>query len=131
MSNQPVVVQSGGPMGPSNEHVRSIALDLILTILLCGLFNLYVQYRQMVAVNAMLRQEKYSFLIWFFLTLITCGLYHIYHEYRKSSDIAGVMGDMNSNEPIISIILTCFGLHIIADAIQQSKINQYYGNTEL
>lgn len=130
MEKPPVPVASSAP-APQSEHVRNIALDLVLTILFCGLFNLYVQYKQIEAVNSMLRQEKYSFLIWLFLTLITCGLYHIYHEYRKSSDIAEVMNEPNSSEPIISIILTVFGLHIVADAIQQAKINQYYGNTQL
>ena len=35
-----------GPISPSErqEHVRSVALDLILTILTVGLFNIYIQY---------------------------------------------------------------------------------------
>jgi uncharacterized membrane protein len=116
---------------PASEHVRSIPKDIVFTILTCGLFNLYVQSRQMKAVNAMLNQEKYSFLPWFLLTLITCGLYHIYHEYRKSTDIALVMKDHDPSEALVCIILTLFGLWIITDAIQQTHINRHYGSTRL
>ena len=112
-------------------HVRNIARDIVLTILTCGLFNLHVQHRQMQAVNEMLRQQKYSFGKWFLLTLATCGLYHLYHEYRKSTDRLLVMKDQNPNEPIICLLLTMFGLWIVADAIQQSHINRHYGSTAL
>lgn len=113
------------------RHVRNIALDVILTILTCFLYNFYVQYKQIEAVNDMLKEEKYSFVAWILFTLITCGLYHIYHEYRKSSDIAKILKKDENSAGLISVILTFFGLSIICDAIQQSEINTYYGNTSL
>lgn len=114
-----------------SEHIRSIILDLLLTLLTCGLFNIYVQYVQMEAINAMLGRTKYSFLLWALFTIITCGLYHIYHEYRKTVDICQVRGSKNSYEPLISVVLAVFGLSILADAIQQSLINRYYGDEHL
>ena len=121
------------PVSPSSgsEHVRNIALDIVLTIFTCLLFNLYVQYRQMKAVNAMIKEEKYLFAPWLGLTIITCGLYHLYHEYRKSSDIARVVPGVNPNEPVIFILISLFGLSIIADAIQQTHINRYFGSSSL
>ena len=116
---------------PASEHIRNIAFDLVFAIITCGLFNIYVQHRQMKTLNAMLKQEKNSFWSWFLLTLITCGLYHIYHEYRKSSDIALVTKQSGDTEPVICIVLSIFGLAIVADAIMQSHINQYYGSTSL
>jgi hypothetical protein len=113
------------------EYVRNIALDLILTLLTLGLYNLWVQHRQMVAVNAMLRQDKYSFWRWFLLSLVTCGIYHVYHEFRKSEDIARVLGRPGSNDGLVNLILTIIALGFIADAIQQSRINEYYGSTAL
>ena len=112
-------------------HIRSIVTDLVLTVITCGLFNLYVQYVQINAVNDILKSEKYSFILWFLLTLITCGLYHIYHEYRMTLDIANALGFKDSHEPLISIVLTALGLGIVADAIQQSLINRYYGSETL
>ena len=114
-----------------SEHVRNIALDIVITILTCGLFNIYVQYRQILALNAMLKEEKYSFPMWLLLVIVTCGLYHIYHEYRMSTDLANILRQNDSKEAIISVVLTAFGLHIVCDAIQQSHINQYYGVTRL
>ncbi len=109
-------------------HIRSIALDIVLSVLTCMLYNIYWQYKQMGAINAMIKQEKYSFSIWLILTLITCGLYHIYHEYRKSQDIDRALGRTNSNEPLVMVLLTVLGLSIVADAIQQSSINSYFGD---
>ncbi len=110
--------------------VSSIALDIFLTIITLGLFNLYIQYRQMNAINEMLNTRKYIFFSWFFLTIITCGLYHVYHEYMKSNDIDLALGT-GSNSPVVVIILSVCGLAFVADAIQQSGINRYYGNDSL
>jgi Domain of unknown function (DUF4234) len=113
-----------------SEHVRNIVLDIVLVLVTCHLWTLYVQHRQMVAVNAMLRENKYSWGLWFILSLITCGIYHIYHEYRKSSDIDRVL-KVQSNEPVINILLTIFGLTVVADALQQAQINRFYGSHSL
>lgn len=114
-----------------NKHVRNIPLDIILTILTCFLYNIYIQYKQCQAVNDMLKEYKYSFVHWLIFTILTCTLYHIYHEYRKSSDIAVVMKKEANSPGLISIILTIFGLSIINDAIQQAEINTYYGSSGL
>lgn len=114
-----------------SEHIRSIPWDLIWTLLTCYLYTLHVQHRQILAVNDMLKQNKYDFWHWLLFTLLTCGLYHIYHEYRKSTDIVAVMGTPNSYEPLLSVLLTCFSLHMVADAVQQVQINKFYGSDKL
>jgi hypothetical protein len=119
----------GLPM--KNQHVRNIALDIILTIITCYIYNLYVQYKQMEAVNDMLKEEKYSFIFWLLFTILTCGFYHIYHEYRKSSDIARLRGKDEGTAGLTAVVLTLFGMFIICDAIQQSEINTYYGHQQL
>ncbi len=119
------------PQPPQSEHVRDIAKDIIFTLLTCGLYNIYIQAQQIKAVNAMLRQDKYSFGSWFLLTLVTCGIYHIYHEYRKTSDLCVIFKDLNENEPILTVLLAIFGMSIVADTIQQTHINRYYGSTGL
>ncbi|WP_141735318.1 DUF4234 domain-containing protein [Oligoflexus tunisiensis] len=114
------------------QYVRSVAVDIILTIVLCGLWNIWVQARQMRAVNYMINKDKYHFLPWLLLTLITCGLWHIYHEYRKSQDISLAMNKgPGDNSPIVHLLLSIFGLSIIADALQQSEINSYFGDQGL
>lgn len=113
------------------RHVRNIALDIILTIVTCFMYNLYVQYKQMEAVNDMLKENKYSFVLWFLLTMLTCSLYHIYHQYRKAGDVARMMKKDEGSAGLTALVLTLFGLGIICDAIQQSEINAFYGNRSL
>lgn len=114
------------------NYVRSVAIDIILTIVTCGLWNIWVQARQMRAVNFMINKEKYRFWIWAGLTLITCGLWHLYHEFRLSQDISIAMGKGPSDiSPVVHLLLSIFALSIIADALQQAEINSYFGSTEL
>lgn len=115
----------------NSPHVRNIGLDLLFTLLTCGLYNIYVQYRQILALNEMLKEERYSFLNWLIFVVLTCGLYHIYHEYRTSEDLCRLLNLQDSKEPIIAVILTVFGMHIVCDAIQQYHINRFYGVTKL
>ncbi len=112
-------------------HVRSIVLDLVLTLFTCGLFNFYVQYRQIEAVNDMLDSRKYDFVFWILFCFITCGLYHIYHEYRKSGDVAEVLKKDRGTAGLIAVVLTLFGFWAINDAIQQAEINAFFGNKQV
>jgi hypothetical protein len=114
-----------------NEHVRNIAVCLILSLVTCGIYNMYWQYAQMQSVNQMLNEERYSFWRWFLFTMLTCGIYHVYHEYRLSTDIAKVLKREPSNEGLIAILLSLFGFSFVVDAIQQSQINEYFGSTAL
>lgn len=114
-----------------NQHVRNIPLDIVLTLITCFLYNIYVQYKQCAAVNDMLKEYKYSFVQWLIFTILTCGLYHIYHEYRKSSDVAVLLKKDPSSAGLIAVVLTAFGLSIVNDAIQQSEINGFYGSPGL
>ena len=113
------------------QFIRSIVADIVLTIITCGIYNIWVQYKQMETVNFMLKEEKYSFFPWLILSFITCGIYHVYHEYRKTQDICRVLGEPNSNEPLVNLVLSLFALHIVADALQQALINRYFGDDEL
>jgi Domain of unknown function (DUF4234) len=109
------------------EHRRSIAVCLLLTLVTCGLYDIYWQYRQMLSVNDMLGERKYRFGPWLLLTLLTLGFYNIYHEYRVTSDIARVTGRAGRRDAWIAAVLSAVGLSILVDAIQQSRINAHYG----
>jgi hypothetical protein len=115
----------------NSVHVRNIALDLILALITCGLYNIYVQYKQIEALNEIVKSEKYNFMTWLLLTIVTCGLYHIYHEYRMTEDLVKNVAGTSPQEPLISLVLACFGLSLIVDAIQQTHINRHYGSHDL
>src|SRR5687767_134718 len=114
-----------------SEHIMNIVLSLVLTLVTCGLYNLYWQHRQMLAVNDLLGETKYQFWPWLLFTLVTLGLYHVYHEYRMSEDIARLTRPEQKHDGLIAILLTVFGLPFVADAIQQSYINAYFGDDRL
>ena len=65
--------------------IRNIVLDIIFTIITFGLFNIYIQYCQIIAINDMLKEEVF-FLKWLIFWLITCG-YTIFMWYVKGNEV--------------------------------------------
>ena len=114
-----------------NDHVRNIGLDIVLSLVTCGLFYIYWQYRQILALNEMTHPGRYNFVKWIAFTILSCGIYHIYHEYRKSLDICKTTGESDSNDAIIHLLLALFGLSIVADALQQAEINKFFGHESI
>ena len=47
---------------PRADGVRSIAFGIIFSILTCGIYSLYWQYKQMVTLNGWLGRDRLSFL---------------------------------------------------------------------
>lgn len=123
MQTQP----AGGDFERENYNLN-IALYLILTLITCGLFNLYWNYKQMEACNYLLKREEFRFLYWLLLSIITCGIYHIFYQYKMGSSIVEIQRTTNKtiseSLPIISCLLTIFGLSIVVDCIHQHEINK-------
>lgn len=110
------------------ERFKSnIAWDVVLSILTCGIYNLFWQYRQIRAINTLLGEERLSFTRWLILSVLTCGIYHIYYEYIVGREIEALQERFavtrSSSLPATSVILAVVGLSIVADAIQQREIN--------
>jgi hypothetical protein len=112
----------------SSEHHIDIATGIILSVVTCGLYNIYWNYRQFQAMNQLLGREEFKFVLWLLLSIVTCGLFHIYYEYRMGAELYGWLKgqgrDVNSNLPIIGLVLACLGLTVITDAIYQHEINK-------
>jgi len=108
----------------------NIPLYLVLTILTCGIFNLYWNYRQMEACNALLNRREFSFWIWLLLTILTCGIYHIFYQYKMGAAIVELQHIMNRDLfdklPLISVFVTILGLSVVVDCIHQHEINKIY-----
>ncbi|MBI3566053.1 MAG: DUF4234 domain-containing protein [Elusimicrobia bacterium] len=112
----------------SSEHRVDIAAGIIFSIITCGFYNVYWNYRQMQAMNALLGRPEYDFLKWLLLTIVSCGLYHVYYEYKMGSDLQTWLVQnnhvVNPNLAIVGLILSVFGLTVIADAIYQNELNK-------
>ena len=116
---------------PKNDAVRSIALGIIFSLLTCGIYALYWQYKQMETLNAWLRRNEYSFWLWLLLSIVTCGIFGIYYEYKMASGINEIQHNNDwyvaNNLAVICVVLAVFGIGIASLAIQQSEINKFYG----
>jgi hypothetical protein len=123
----------------TNKNVRTIWLDLFLTLLTCGLWNVRVQYVQMEALNLWLDEKgarlqlhhRYSFLKWGVLCLITLSLWHIYYEWKKSQDVATLSMRERGLDGVLAVVLSILGFSIVVDAIHQTFINQHFSTKEV
>jgi len=116
-------------------HTRPVALpepsnvakDVILSLITCGLWDIFWQYKQMQAVNMLLGRKEFSFFKWLVFTILTCGLYHIYHEYLMGRAIVEIQHQYglptSESLPAVSIVLALISLGIITDALQQKELN--------
>lgn len=104
---------------------KSIFIDILLTIITGGLWNLWVQYRQIRDSNLILPPDRRkSFLMMLILTFITFGIYFIWHEYRLTKDLhIRSQGREKTEVEILCAVATFFGLWFIVDSYQQSLLN--------
>lgn len=109
-----------------NNFKRNIVVDILLTLVLCGLWNIVIQNTHIQALNEIKKEPgRYSLLRLVLLSLLTCGLYIIYFEYRKAKDIAEITGTDETGECVLAIVLSVLCLSWVYDAIFQSKLNQW------
>jgi hypothetical protein len=116
---------------PQSEAVVPVATGIIFSLLTCGIYLLFWHYRQMKVLNAWLGREELNFWVWFGLSIITCGIFAIYYEYKMAQAINEIQENhdmrVNSDLPVISVLLSIFSLSLVSTAIQQADINKFYG----
>lgn len=126
ISYNPYMSEIHKPLAP--DHRLDIATGIILSLVTCGLYNIYWNYREFEAMNELLGKEEYRFWTWALLSLVTCGIYHVYYEYKMGSDICAYMKskglEVNANLPMLGLALSAFGLTIVADAVYQHELNR-------
>src|SRR5579863_2119645 len=79
----------------SSEFRHDIALGIVLSLITCGIYNVYWNSQQFKAMNYLLGREEYNFWKWILLTLVTCGLCHVYYEYKMGSDLLEILNARN------------------------------------
>ncbi len=119
---------------PAAEGARSIVVDILLTLVTCGIYGIYWQFKQMEILNAWLGREDFSFGLWLILTIVTCGIFAIYYEYKMAHAIIEIQQanglPVKSDLPLICVVLSLFATFIPSLAIQQSEINALYNITD-
>ncbi|MCP3914141.1 MAG: DUF4234 domain-containing protein [bacterium] len=116
---------------PRHDAIVSIGVGIILTVITCGIYGLFWNYKQMEVLNAWLGRREYDFVTWLVLSIITCGIFAVYYEYKMAKGINEVQEKngfhVNNDLALICLLLSVFGLGIVSIAIQQADINNFYG----
>lgn len=117
---------------PAEEGIIGVGTGMLLTLITCGLYGIYWQYKQMEILNAWLGRDEYDFWLWLLLGIVTCGLFFLYYEYKMAQGINEVQHKngwlVNQNLGILCVLLSWGPLNIISIAIQQADINNFYGD---
>jgi hypothetical protein len=104
---------------------HNLLLDFTLSILTLGLYNIWIQIRQILDVNETLQEDKYSLFFTLFLSLITLGLYFCYFEYKMTRDLLKKRyGDDDWIKPLWTMLASFLGLWFLVDLYQQQILNE-------
>ncbi|NCC82972.1 MAG: DUF4234 domain-containing protein [Clostridia bacterium] len=121
----------GAGMPPPNAGgivPRSLAVAIILTIVTCGIYQLYWLYK-LDEESAQLAGEEPRGAMIILLGLVTCGIYFLIWYYQMGSDrMRRLTGKDNG---LLYILLGLFGLGIVTAALVQSDLNNMLGGSPL
>ena len=106
---------------------RNIAVCIILSIVTCGIYGIYWFICLNNDTNTASNTFGTSGGVAFLLTLVTCGIYGFYWAYKQGEKIDAAKasrGIPTSNSGIVYLLLSIFGLSIVAWALMQNELNQ-------
>lgn len=108
---------------------RDIAISVVLSIITLGIYALYWLYQVSEDVNAFLgRQWPVSSGMLILLTIVTFGIYGIYWFYMTGQAFDEYVVKNENAVPgsrgVVYLILSIFGLSIVAIALLQNELNQ-------
>ena len=103
---------------------RSVLAVVLLTLVTCGIYQLYWYYVMAEDLNAKdsTKPELTNFVLAILLGVITCGIYLLYWLFRFYEKADAVLGKSNL---IIYFILSLFGFEIVSTALLQNDVNQF------
>lgn len=108
---------------------RSIALSIILSIITCGIYGLFWYAFMTNDANKVSGEyDSTSGGLTILYSLLTCGLYKIYWSYKAGKQLYNAgsnYGKDISDNSILYLILSLFGLSIISDALIQNDLNSF------
>ncbi len=105
---------------------RNIVVCILLSIITCGIYAIYWFITLTDDTSKLNNDPDFSGVKSFIFSLITCGIYGIYWNYKIGKEMyeanqkAGIQASDNS---VIYLILSIFGLSIITYCLVQSELN--------
>ena len=113
--------------GMSGITTKSIATCIILSIVTCGIYGIIWFVNLTDDTNTLSRDPNAtSGGVAFLLNLITCGIYGWYWSYKQGERLERVRAEAGlapGSLPVLYLVLSIFGMHIIAYALMQNEIN--------
>ena len=106
---------------------RNVALCIVLSLVTCGIYGIYWFVCLTNDTNTVTGEEGTSGGLAFLFSIITCGIYSFFWAYKQGEklDKAKVERGMQSgSNAILYLLLSIFGLSIVAWALMQSELNK-------
>jgi len=121
----PIARRSNAPLGSRRE----ILMTLLLIFLTCGLWGLVVQYKIGCEINEHRGRKDFNPGLDLALILLTCGLWVFYIMVKYPQALQEMIveeGGTTSDLVLPSILLTLFGMHLVALLILQGELNRHW-----
>ncbi len=106
---------------------RSIGLYVVLTIITCGLFGIYWFIVLTDDVGRVSGDPSFTGGKHFLLTLVTCGIWSFIWSYQAGKLLESAQrhrGYHSTDNSVLYLVLTLFGLGIVTYALVQSDVNK-------
>ena len=111
---------------------RSIATCIILSFVTCAIYEYYWLYKLAEDINYIKGDPNATtpgmVLV---LSIVTCGIYLIYWVYKAGETVDNArmnMGMAPGSKAVLYLVLTIFGLGLVAIALLQNDINEFADN---
>ena len=106
---------------------RDLVLNIILTIVTCGLWGIVWEVRIADDIKLLTGEESLvSGIVLVLLSLVTCGIYFIFWVYNAGNKLELVKasyGLPTENKGLVYVVLSIFGFSIVALALMQNDLN--------
>ncbi len=106
---------------------RNIATAILLSIITCGIYSIIWFFSLTDDTNNALGEHGTSGGTAFLYRIITCDIYFLIWAYKqgeKLDRLAQMRGQAPSSRGVVYLVLTFFGLGIVAYALMQDSLNK-------
>ncbi len=112
---------------------RNIVLCIVLSLVTCGIYGIYWFICMVNDVNTVAETPNdTNGVMVFILSIVTCSIYLLYWLFKAGEKIQTAQEKRNiagtQNQGVIYLILTLFGLGIVAYALIQNELNKMATN---
>lgn len=106
---------------------RDLVLNIILTIVTCGLWGIIWEVQIADDIKLLTGEEGLaSGIVLVLLSLVTCGIYFIFWVYNAGNKLELVKagyGLPTESKGLVYVVLSIFGFSIVALALMQNDLN--------